>query len=120
MAERCPEPQDCRYRGTPECIVTTHHLWFSKRNYKTVIEKAFRELPENKESLPRCQHEALHRTTEAPEKPPLDNMIDAIECSEQDITANVLNKINLVRRKNEAHEDATIGQPVIFWENVDE
>lgn len=79
MAERCPEPQEgCRYAGRKTCMLTTHHLYWPRREYSTPVEEAFRELPENKERLSRCDHDELHRNEFPPIKPNLLQMLQAL------------------------------------------
>ena len=71
MPERCPiTNDDCKYAGTEFCMMTTHHQYWPKRDYKSAAARAFRELPENKERLSRCDHDELHATTEPPQRPP--------------------------------------------------
>ena len=61
---------DCKYRGTAQCLITNHHLYWPKPDYTTHTEKAFRELPENKVPLPRCLHDLEHLQA-PPDKPDL-------------------------------------------------
>ena len=65
---RTPNPE-CKYYETDYCLQSLHHVYWPRRNYTTPLEKRFRNLPENKELLPRCEHDELHATTEPPEKP---------------------------------------------------
>ncbi len=74
----CPESnQDCPY-FEEGCYSDVHHEYFPRRNYRTKIEKQFRELPANKEQLCRLAHDILHLTERPPIKPDRDVMITAI------------------------------------------
>lgn len=79
MSEQCDEPQPgCKYFGTAECLMTTHHDYFPSKDYKTKIEKNFRQLPENKIRISRCLHDDVHLELLPPPKPPRDEMIQAL------------------------------------------
>lgn len=69
---------DCKYVGTEQCLLTIHHEFYPRRDYRTKIEKQFRELVINKTMLPRCEHDNLHATQTPPEKPSRDEMLVAI------------------------------------------
>ena len=58
-----------------------HHLFYERRMYRTAIEKAFRELPENKVQLCRNEHNTIHATQPIPEKPSVEDMRVAIALS---------------------------------------
>ncbi len=74
----CPrENVDCPlyFEG---CFTDLHHLYFPRRDYKTNVEKQFRNLPENKEQLCRAEHNERHATEPPPLKPSRDEMLGAI------------------------------------------
>lgn len=73
MKRECPEPErpGCPY--SPYCYSDQHHLYFPARDYRTPLEKRFRELPDNKEQLCRFLHDLAH-FEEAPEKPTREEM----------------------------------------------
>lgn len=84
MAEMCPQPNpECRYYGTRACIVTTHHLVYPAREYQTPVEYAYRDMPENKVRLSRCDHDEVHRNEFPPEKPSLLEMLNALNRSQE-------------------------------------
>lgn len=60
------------------CRTDIHHTIFPRRNYKTKIEKKFRELDVNKVRICRLAHNALHATGIMPPKPTRDEMCEAI------------------------------------------
>lgn len=67
---------ECKYGN---CFDTTHHLYWPKKNYRSGVAKQFRELACNKETLCRCDHDELHRTTRPPERPTQIEMIYTIQ-----------------------------------------
>lgn len=75
---RCGEEVECRLRDTIGCFEDVHHDYYPKRDYRTQIEKQFRELPENKQRMCRQQHNDIHATNGNPEKPSLEEMRLAI------------------------------------------
>ena len=94
MAESCPTPrQDCKYEGTPECLITQHHLYWPRPDYTTKLEKDFRNLPQNKEPLSRCDHDELHATQDPPEKPSTDFMVGFLIASGVHLSRRVLKEI---------------------------
>jgi hypothetical protein len=80
MATPCERPRDdCKYRGTPECLKDTkHHLFFPSPDYTSPLEKVFRNLPQNIVELSRCEHDELHLTTQPPTKPSPEDMARAV------------------------------------------
>jgi hypothetical protein len=60
--DNCPLSRGCVGQDT-------HHTLFPRRDYKTNVERAFRELPINKVVIPRCLHDAIHASGYVPEKP---------------------------------------------------
>jgi hypothetical protein len=79
VAEACSQPRlDCKYSGTPECLMTRHHLAWPSTEYQEPIAKAFRDLPINSEYLSRCVHDEVHVTQEPPIKPPLEHMAQVV------------------------------------------
>lgn len=72
----CTRQDECRY--APSCYQDSHHVYFPRRDYKTKIEKQFRNLPENLVEMCRNDHDNLHATQTPPEKPSRDEMLVAI------------------------------------------
>lgn len=70
----CPE----RGLGEPLCKEDTHHVYFPASDYKTWVEKTFRNLPDNKMTVCRAVHNAIHRLESPPPKPSRDEMLRAI------------------------------------------
>jgi hypothetical protein len=56
--------------------MTVHHLYYPHKLYKTVVEKAFRELPINKIRLPRCEHDKIE--LEGPPPKPNEEYMEAM------------------------------------------
>lgn len=54
-----------------------HHIWWPKRDYRSQLEKRFRNLPENKEVLCRYEHDLTHYEA-PPIKPSREVMAQAI------------------------------------------
>lgn len=79
MKGECPltpsEKRSCRQRKP---YSDTHHTYYPRNIYNTAIEKAFRELPDNKEQLCRCEHSDIHATELPPEKPSVSEMRAAL------------------------------------------
>lgn len=79
MSERrCGPEVECRLRDTIGCFEDVHHEFYPRHDYRTQIEKAFRELPENKQRMCRQQHNDIHATGDIPEKPSIEEMRLAI------------------------------------------
>lgn len=62
---------------------STHHIWFPRRDYKTRVEKMFRQLPCHKVEMSVEGHRRLHQLAFAdngviPTKPSKDEMIAKI------------------------------------------
>jgi hypothetical protein len=76
----CPNASpECKYFESKHgCRTNTHHLYYPKNQYTTPVEREFRELPENKETLCMAEHDERHRTERPPEKPSRDEMLLAI------------------------------------------
>lgn len=55
-----------------------HHTYYPRSEYRTKVEKEFRELPENKVQLCRNEHQEIHATEPDPVKPSREYMIAAI------------------------------------------
>ncbi|GEM_PF-6698322 len=60
-------------------MVTVHHLYWPRRDYQTQVERRFRSLPWNKIDMPADAHELIHRYAPPPAKPPLEEMLSAVE-----------------------------------------
>lgn len=86
--ERAPKPE-LRKTQDNGGYMDRHHIYFPKGFYKTVIEQAFRNLPENILTMCRADHDELHATTPPPEKPPRSAMIEAIARSAIDNSGEV-------------------------------
>lgn len=56
----------------------THHDRYPAHDYKTKIEKTYRDQPFNKAQLPRCVHQAIHASGYIPEKPSRDTMLQEV------------------------------------------
>ena len=77
MRENCPIAHEgCKYH--PNCFADTDHYYYPKSDYKTPLEKEFRELPENKQQICREMHDLRHITETPPPKPDLNFMREAI------------------------------------------
>ena len=63
-------------------MVTVHHLYWPRRDYQTELERRFRTLPWNKVEMPALAHELLHRCSLPPRKPPMEEMLAAVESFE--------------------------------------
>lgn len=72
--ERC-----ALYRKIGKCFIDVHHLYHPRKDYKTPVEKQFRELDENKVEMCRDWHNADHAVFAAPTKPVLEAMQATIE-----------------------------------------
>lgn len=84
MAERCPQPkEDCRFANTPECYLTRHHKFFPKSQYLGKVAITFRNLQENIEILPNCEHREFHATNEPPIMPSIETMKQVIADAKQ-------------------------------------
>lgn len=75
----CSNQDSCPLRDTEKgCFEDVHHLYFPRRDYRKPIERAFRELDENKVVMCREWHNTDHAVFEAPDKPDLEIMKMAI------------------------------------------
>ena len=52
-----------------------HHIWFPRRDYKTDVERKFRNLPCNIVWIDEKIHRLLHQFTEVPKKPSREEML---------------------------------------------
>lgn len=77
MGEACaPEQREaCPLR---KCFTDTHHLAYPASDYKTAVEKKWRELPANKVELCRFLHNSIHASGYFPPKPDRDEMMSEI------------------------------------------
>lgn len=79
MRKGCPTPDSsCPLK---KCFGDVHHEYYPSSQYRRPIEKEFRNLPENKEFICRAVHNEIHATQQAPDKPTLDFMREAIRRS---------------------------------------
>lgn len=75
--ERCPEPKfECLDRGI--CYLDKNHKFWPRRMYLGKVATMFRNLPENIEYIPRCEHDKFHAETLPPPKPTNQEMLDAL------------------------------------------
>lgn len=76
----CPSANEgCRFYETElGCVTNTHHRYWPKRRYTTSVERAFRELPDNKVDLCMDEHRELHATEAPPHKPTRNEMLQAL------------------------------------------
>lgn len=76
----CPfESSDCKYfNSSTGCFQDTHHLMYPRADYRSRVEKEFRDLPENKVDICRQMHDECHAFDEIPVKPSMDVMRHAI------------------------------------------
>ncbi len=77
--------EGCPYY-TSGCRQNTHHLYYPRHDYKTKVERIFRDLPENKVQLCMDEHDEIHATELPPVKPPRDEMLLAIGNSAINVT----------------------------------
>lgn len=76
----CNPELPCPLRDTEKgCFEDVHHLYFPRKAYRKPVERAFRELDENKVKMCREWHNTDHAVFEAPDKPDLEIMKMAIE-----------------------------------------
>lgn len=78
----CPDPNgtpDCPLFYSPgSCRTNIHHEFFPANDYKTPLERAFRDLPENKSEMCLRLHREVHSTEQPPDKPSGEVMLEAI------------------------------------------
>ena len=75
----CSNPEDCPLAETDRgCFEDIHHLAYPRYDYKTSVEKRYRDLPENKLRMCRNLHNIEHEVFEAPTKPDREIMLLAI------------------------------------------
>lgn len=60
-------------------MVNRHHLWYPRRDYKTALERKFRNLPCNIVELSVPIHNMIHAYCEPPKKPPANDMRAALQ-----------------------------------------
>lgn len=71
----CPPNPDCPFFNSDRgCEQDKHHLWYPKREYKTGLEKRFRNLSCNVINMCMYQHQQLHLTEQPPVKPDIEVM----------------------------------------------
>lgn len=90
MIERCPNMDvGCPFydrdpRGPLKeeqfhgCYSDSHHVLYPANRYQTPLEKAYRDLPENKEQVCAWTHQLIHEQLPPPKKPSLRRMIAAL------------------------------------------
>ncbi len=60
------------------CYEDIHHTYYPRCQYKSGVDKEFRELPQNKQYLCRQEHDELHATQLPPIKPSHTEMLAAL------------------------------------------
>lgn len=65
----CDPDRECKLRETIGCFEDVHHKQWPRRAYRSIIEKAFRELEENKVRICRDEHNERHATESPPDMP---------------------------------------------------
>lgn len=98
MKGECPSPKpNCPYGG--DCFSDLHHVYYPSIDYRDIIEREFRVLPENKEQKCRWEHEQRH-AQEPPDKPPKEYMLGRIATAlancEINLSKNKLRKLKLM------------------------
>lgn len=72
----CEQNNDCPVKAVVgRCFEDIHHDYFPRREYKTKIEKDFRNLDENKKLMCRMAHNAFHAMGIIPDKPSREEML---------------------------------------------
>lgn len=71
--ENCPQKEFKR-----GCYEDVHHKYYPRNNYRTSIEKEFRELESNKELSCRQRHNDIHAMESPPMKPTHIEMLTAL------------------------------------------
>lgn len=80
----CVNAADCPYRVRPQgCHEIRAHKYYPSRVYKTILERAFRDLPENVEIRCRRFEEESHAIEPVPDKPDRDLMREAVIAAHQ-------------------------------------
>lgn len=85
--------ETCRF-GEP--VTDTHHLHWPKANFRTPIERGYREAGQMVVDACRCKHEDLHATYHPPRKPNRQTMIDVAQTDLYPVEAEVY-----IRRRDE-------------------
>lgn len=83
MRGECLEQRpNCPYRT---CYSDTHHLFYPRSEYRTKLEKDFRNLDENKVVICRFEHDQIHASLEVPEKPTREVMVQIIQSARNEV-----------------------------------
>lgn len=69
------QPEQCRF---PEPFQDRHHVYHPRREFKTGVEKKFRQLGCFVYTTCRCMHEEWDGAFDPPPKPPRDVMVQVI------------------------------------------
>lgn len=82
--ERQPCPPEMRERcrvfeSEGRCYEDVHHENWPRNDYKTEIEREFRELDSEKILICRALHNAIHARKRKSDKPTRNEMLDAIQ-----------------------------------------
>jgi len=59
--------------------LSTHHIYYPRRDYPKGVERKYRNLPSNKIALPILVHQVMHTDESAPLKPKITTMKKAIQ-----------------------------------------
>lgn len=79
-----PECCPYRYRSPDACeLGTRHHLFWRRKDYRTELERAFRELPQNSVYCCRGIHDQLELVNRTPDKPSKERMQEAVDRTRQ-------------------------------------
>lgn len=97
MERGCQPSPDCP-NFTSGCFEDTHHAYWPKTEYRTKLERTFRNLEVNKEEMCRAQHAELHATEQPPEKPTWDFMAGAVLASELNVPSSLRREIRVELR----------------------
>lgn len=66
-----------------EHFTDLHHTYYPASDYRSRVERQFRQLPENKEQLCRNEHNEIHAQEPEAIKPPRDFMLNAIRAAQE-------------------------------------
>ena len=112
MRQECtPEQKEaCTLR---RCFTNQDHYYWPASDYKTPVERAFRNLPENIEEKCRNEHNERHATEEPPEKPSIQYMAEAVLNAEVHQTTKVAKQIQQIMRNRQAAMSS-------FWRGIED
>lgn len=67
--EHFPCEPNAACKNWPHCYSDVHHLYYPACDYKTRLEKEFRDLEVNKIAICRAIHDEIHAEDTPPDKP---------------------------------------------------